>query len=187
MKTFYNNSELAKFTEIEMTEIPVRNYQAFFNANTKKKAVICSIHQPTSDIFELFTHVVLMDAGRIIYQGSTADAMLFFTRLNLGCPKNTNPSDHFIKVIASEANGLKNSDIILKQFEAEQSAKLDSAMWRKSSDESDYKQRPGKLWVYYFIWIWVGFHIERMEYSIYKRELLKLEQSLRLGSNHCHG
>lgn len=145
VKTFYNNSESAKSTEIEMSEIPVWSYQAYFNANTKKKAVICSIHQPTSDIFELFTHVILMDAGRIIYQGSSADAMLFFTRLNMGCPKNTNPADHFIKLIASKINDVKNSDVILKQFELEQSAKLDSGMWRKSSDESDYKQKSGKL------------------------------------------
>lgn len=145
VKTFYTNSDLGKSAEIEMTEIPVWNYKAFFNGSSKKKAVICSIHQPTSDIFELFTHVVLMDAGRIIYQGSSADAMLFFTRLNMGCPKNTNPADYFIKLIASKTNEDKNSDIILKQFELEQSAKIDSGMWRKSSDESDYKQKPGKL------------------------------------------
>lgn len=45
-----------------------------------KKSVICSIHQPTSDIFELFTDVILMDAGRIIYQGSTKSAYDFFTK-----------------------------------------------------------------------------------------------------------
>lgn len=128
-----------------MTEVPVWNYQAFFNANSKKKAIVCSIHQPTSDIFELFTHIVLMDAGRIIYQGSSADAMLFFTRLNMGCPVNTNPSDHYIKIIASDTNDLKNSDLILENFEIEQSTKLQSGMWRKSSDESDYKQKPVRL------------------------------------------
>ena len=45
-----------------------------------KKGIICSIHQPTSDIFELFTHIILMDAGRIIYQGRTEQAVEFFTR-----------------------------------------------------------------------------------------------------------
>lgn len=48
-----------------------------------KKAIICSIHQPTSDIFELFTHIILMDAGRIIYQGRTEEALEFFTRFVL--------------------------------------------------------------------------------------------------------
>jgi len=46
---------------------------------TLKKAAICSIHQPTSDIFELFTHIILMDGGRIVYQGRTEEASKFFT------------------------------------------------------------------------------------------------------------
>lgn len=45
-----------------------------------KKAIICSIHQPSSEVFELFTHIILMDAGRVIYQGSTDRAFQFFTK-----------------------------------------------------------------------------------------------------------
>lgn len=144
-KIFSTTFDTEKCSEIEMDSVPVWNYESFFNSNSRKKAIICSIHQPTSDIFELFTHVILMDAGRIIYQGSSADAMQFFTRLNMGCPKNTNPSDYFIQLIASKTNEVKNSDIILEQYELEQSAKLDSSMWRKSLDESDYKVKPGKM------------------------------------------
>lgn len=128
-----------------MTEFPVWSYQSYFNTNSKKKAIICTIHQPTSDIFELFTHVILMDAGRIIYQGSSNDALLFFKKINMECPKNTNPSDYFIKAVASMTGDQKNSDIILNQFELEQSAKIESGKWRKSSDESDYIQKPVKL------------------------------------------
>lgn len=44
------------------------------------KAVICSIHQPTSDIFQCFSEIILMHAGRCIFQGNTEDAFDFFSR-----------------------------------------------------------------------------------------------------------
>lgn len=44
------------------------------------KAVICSIHQPTSEVFECFTHVILMQSGRICFQGTVDEARSFFWR-----------------------------------------------------------------------------------------------------------
>lgn len=44
------------------------------------KAVICSIHQPTSDIFQCFSEIILMHAGRCIFTGNTEDAFDFFAK-----------------------------------------------------------------------------------------------------------
>lgn len=44
------------------------------------KAIICSIHQPTSDIFQCFSQIILMHAGRAVFQGKTEDAFDFFSR-----------------------------------------------------------------------------------------------------------
>lgn len=44
------------------------------------KAIICSIHQPTSEVFEFFTHVIVMHAGRIAFQGTVAQANIEFAR-----------------------------------------------------------------------------------------------------------
>lgn len=46
------------------------------------KAVICSIHQPTSEIFRYFTHIILMHNGRCAFQGTTGEAADHFTRLD---------------------------------------------------------------------------------------------------------
>lgn len=68
--------------ELESMDSELPSLQALNNSpnGRYKKAVLCSIHQPTSDIFELFTHIILMDAGRIVYQGRTEEAIEFFTR-----------------------------------------------------------------------------------------------------------
>lgn len=49
-------------------------------ANYSAKAIACSIHQPSSEIFQCFTHIILMNEGRIVYQGSTEEAKLFFSK-----------------------------------------------------------------------------------------------------------
>lgn len=44
------------------------------------KAVICSIHQPTSDIFQCFSHIILMYAGRCVFQGTADEAIQHFSK-----------------------------------------------------------------------------------------------------------
>lgn len=61
--------------------------------------VVCTIHQPQSKIFNMFENLLLLKAGRIIYQGSTAGALTFYERAGYPCPPLTNPADHLLDVI----------------------------------------------------------------------------------------
>lgn len=47
---------------------------------SQPKAIICSIHQPTSDIFQCFSQITLMHGGRCVFQGKTDDAFDYFFR-----------------------------------------------------------------------------------------------------------
>lgn len=44
------------------------------------KTVVCTIHQPSSEVFALFDRLVLLAEGRIAYQGSSSGALSFFER-----------------------------------------------------------------------------------------------------------
>lgn len=44
------------------------------------KAILCSIHQPTSEIFQCFSHIILMYAGRAVFQGTRDEAISYFSR-----------------------------------------------------------------------------------------------------------
>lgn len=44
------------------------------------KAIMCSIHHPTAELFEIFTHVILMHSGRMAFQGTLLEAQEFFMR-----------------------------------------------------------------------------------------------------------
>lgn len=50
------------------------------NSQMPAKAILCSIHQPTSQIFECFSHIILMYAGRCVFHGTTEDAFNHFSK-----------------------------------------------------------------------------------------------------------
>lgn len=83
------------------------------------KLVICSIHQPSSEVFACFSHVILMQEGRIAFQGTVLEAENFFSRfLNNGlneysiiileyfvsygfiCPPAFNRADFFVNKLS---------------------------------------------------------------------------------------
>ncbi|XP_067635353.1 protein brown-like isoform X2 [Eurosta solidaginis] len=91
--------------------------------NTRqKKAIVCSVHQPSSELFELFTHIILMDEGRIIFQGSTEGASHFFTNLGYELPRNCNPADFYLKTISDSHTERKDGEFIKSKYDAEMCA-----------------------------------------------------------------
>jgi len=45
----------------------------------KGATVLCTIHQPSSEVFELFDMVMLLKDGRVLYQGTTEGVIDYFT------------------------------------------------------------------------------------------------------------
>lgn len=64
------------------------------------RTIVCTIHQPSSEVFAMFDHLLLMADGRVAYLGKNQDAVGFFSGLGLNCPVNYNPADFFIQELA---------------------------------------------------------------------------------------
>ncbi|XP_026501599.1 protein scarlet [Vanessa tameamea] len=64
------------------------------------KTVICTIHQPSSELMALFDKLLLLAEGRIAFAGDASGALSFFESLGYNCPMTYNPTDFFIKVLA---------------------------------------------------------------------------------------
>ena len=58
--------------------------------------VLCTIHQPSSEIFQLFDNLILLSMGRQVFAGPLADAKKFFAEQGLPCQDDYNPADHYI-------------------------------------------------------------------------------------------
>ncbi|MED6135402.1 ABC transporter G member 15 [Stylosanthes scabra] len=66
------------------------------------KTVIASIHQPSSEVFQLFDDLFLLSGGQTIYFGPAENSVEFFGKAGFPCPSRRNPSDHFLRCINSD-------------------------------------------------------------------------------------
>lgn len=65
--------------------------------------VVMSIHQPRYSLFELFDEVLLLGlGGRTVFLGPSHEALPYFESLGFELPKNENPADWFMDVIAGK-------------------------------------------------------------------------------------
>ena len=68
-------------------------------AVTGGTTVLCTIHQPSSEIFNLFQNVILMKSGRVVYSGSVKALPPYFESFGFSLPPHTNPADFVLSVI----------------------------------------------------------------------------------------
>lgn len=67
------------------------------------RIVVSTIHQPSFEVLSLFTKVILLaPGGRLIYDGSSADALTHFESLGFICPSRKNPADFFLDLLTLE-------------------------------------------------------------------------------------
>lgn len=70
----------------------------------KGKTIIITIHQPSSELFNLFDKILLMAEGSVAFLGTPMQASQFFTDLGIPCPSNYNPADYFVQKLAIAPN-----------------------------------------------------------------------------------
>ncbi|CAO2830798.1 unnamed protein product [Amaranthus hypochondriacus] len=68
-------------------------------AKQDHRTVIASIHQPSSEVFELFHNLCLLSYGKLVYFGPASTANEFFALSGFPCPSMRNPSDHYLRTI----------------------------------------------------------------------------------------
>lgn len=64
-------------------------------------SVLFTIHQPSSEIFNSFDRLILMNKGRVMYQGSVQDVPSYFGERGHPNPPNYNPADWVMQVAQS--------------------------------------------------------------------------------------
>ncbi|XP_041015442.1 ABC transporter G family member 1-like [Juglans microcarpa x Juglans regia] len=64
-----------------------------------ERTIVASIHQPSTEVFQLFHNLCLLSSGRAVYFGHASAANQFFALSGFPCPTLQNPSDHFLKTI----------------------------------------------------------------------------------------
>ncbi|XP_041865558.1 ATP-binding cassette sub-family G member 8 isoform X2 [Melanotaenia boesemani] len=117
------------------------------------RLVLLSVHQPRSDIFQLFDLVVLLSSGSAVYCGAARDMVPYFTALGYPCPRYCNPSDFYVDLISidrrspeQEAECLERARLLADKF-AEKVQDTDDHMWKPSESnmtQTDSTQQPNR-------------------------------------------
>lgn len=66
-------------------------------------AVLCTIHQPSSEIFEMFDKCICLAEGRTVYCGSVGDVGSYMGKVGQPVPKQHNPADHILFTVQKQS------------------------------------------------------------------------------------
>ncbi|RLN50501.1 hypothetical protein BBJ29_008401 [Phytophthora kernoviae] len=66
------------------------------------KTVVCTIHQPSSLVYDMFTNVVVLSAGQTVYCGPRVKMIPHFAKSGYDCPTYMNPAEYFISLVNTD-------------------------------------------------------------------------------------
>jgi len=97
-------------------------------ALSRRILVMATIHAPSSQIFSLFSHVLLLtNDGRLAFHGTISNALLYASScLKRPLPDAYNPADHLVRLVVSKPGGgasareerRKENDWLVQSFAA---------------------------------------------------------------------
>lgn len=68
----------------------------------RNRTIVLSLHQPRSDAFSLFTRILLLSKGNVVYSGLTSKCLPWFKELGEEPERGTNPLDFLIDISSVE-------------------------------------------------------------------------------------
>lgn len=78
-------------------------------AEKRNTAILCTIHQPSSELFAMFDQVLLLAEGRVAFFGDPEEAIDFFGENGYKCPLNYNPAEYLISVLSTDTGSSERS------------------------------------------------------------------------------
>ena len=69
----------------------------------KGRTIVCTIHQPRSEIWSLFDEGLLLAGGSPLYSGSAAKCLSYFENIDYKIPPFVNPAEFLIDLVAVDA------------------------------------------------------------------------------------
>ncbi|KMQ91979.1 atp-binding cassette sub-family g member 1 [Lasius niger] len=66
------------------------------------RTIICTIHQPSAAIYQMFDHIYLMVDGQCMYADKPGNTVSYFAQQGFQCPKYHNPADYMLEVVNGE-------------------------------------------------------------------------------------
>ncbi|CAG8445992.1 21921_t:CDS:10 [Dentiscutata erythropus] len=93
-------------------------------AKKQRKTIIMVVHQPSSQVFELFDRLLLMADGQVAYFGDSADIVDYLANEGFVCHPNFNPADYMLELLNNPTAKQKLITAHAKSIQSDSSGKL---------------------------------------------------------------
>lgn len=122
------------------------------------RTVVCTIHQPSSQVFATFDRLLLLAEGRTAYLGpARGTSKEFFASQGFPCPQDFNPADHLISLLAvepgNETEDRARVSLLCDAFADSELGKEVSAAVKKENEEAgEFNDDDDKVSPYLATW-----------------------------------
>ncbi|KAL7574129.1 hypothetical protein ACA910_014814 [Epithemia clementina (nom. ined.)] len=106
-------------------------------AKEEKLITICTIHQPSTKVYNNFDQVMIMSRGRIAFAGDVKDATPYFENIGYPMPDDTNPAEFFLDLVNSDFTEAAEVTKILDTWEEKGPGVVSSHHSAHGKDEGD--------------------------------------------------
>ncbi|RLU19118.1 hypothetical protein DMN91_009476 [Ooceraea biroi] len=144
-------------------------------AEVERRTVICTIHQPSALLLEMFDSLYVVANGYCIYRGPVSSLLPHLASIGANCPPYHNPADFLLEVAIGEY-GI-SLDKLVAAAETLQVDQKSVALTTTLLEENDFTKEPSPP---------AGFLTQC--YLLYKRQLmcLKRDYTLLMARLVCH-
>jgi ABC-type multidrug transport system ATPase subunit len=85
-------------------------------AKRENLIIICTIHQPSTKVFEGFDRLMILSKGREAFVGDAKQAVNHFRSIGYPLPQQTNPAEHFLDICNADFSSNAEVDKILDSW-----------------------------------------------------------------------
>ncbi|KAM5252109.1 ATP-binding cassette sub-family G member 5 isoform 1-T1 [Hipposideros larvatus] len=97
----------------------------------RDRIVILTIHQPRSELFQLFDKIAILSFGELVFCGTPVEMLDFFSGCSYPCPEHSNPFDFYMDLTSVDTQSKEREMETYKRVQMIESAYKESAIYHK--------------------------------------------------------
>ncbi|KAB0363234.1 hypothetical protein FD754_007390 [Muntiacus muntjak] len=98
----------------------------------RDRIVILTIHQPRSELFQLFDKIAILSCGELVFCGTPVEMLNFFSGCGYPCPEHSNPFDFYMDLTSVDTQSKEREIETYRRVQMIESAYQESAMYHKT-------------------------------------------------------
>ncbi|XP_008590328.1 PREDICTED: ATP-binding cassette sub-family G member 5 [Galeopterus variegatus] len=98
----------------------------------RNRIVILTIHQPRSELFQLFDKIAILSFGELVFCGTPVELLDFFSDCGYPCPEHSNPFDFYMDLTSVDTQSKEREIKTYQRVQMIESAYKESAICHKT-------------------------------------------------------